>query len=272
MENTAVVWPLGRLSRPRMVRLTAGLRMPSVSPEAAGTVSTARATPRHHRARRQSRAITAVMTTTRGGSPSQVSAVSPGDDRPSWPWIQWSTDRSNGPAWVWPAYLIPSAVTTAAHAAMIAMTAARARVEISGPGGRGGRLVITCRQRPHAICSVYEPGVTGRVRSVLQGRVQGDVDTGEGLADRAAGLGRVGRLGELLVVEPVDLTADGELDAGQLETTGRVGAEGDVGLYVQSLRGAAGLADQRAQLHGVAGRVGGGDELLRARGPGGRVG
>ena len=71
-----------------------------------------------------------------------------------------------------------------------------------------------------------------------------------------------GRLGELLRVQALDLAADGELDAGQPETAGRVGPERHVGLHVERLRGAAGLADQRGQLHRVAGGVGGRDELL----------
>jgi SDR family mycofactocin-dependent oxidoreductase len=107
---------------------------------------------------------------------------------------------------------------------------------------------------------------------LLKGRVEGDVHAGKRLADRAAGLGRLGRLEELLRVQAVHLAADGELDAGELEAAGRVRPERHVGLYVQRLRGAAGLADQRGQLHGVAGRVGGRDELLRAGGSPGILG
>ncbi len=97
---------------------------------------------------------------------------------------------------------------------------------------------------------------------LLEPGVQGDVHAGERLADRAAGLGVRGRLGELLRVQALDLAADGELDAGQPEPAGRVRPERHVSLHVQRLRGAAGLADQRRQLHRVAGRMGGRDELL----------
>jgi SDR family mycofactocin-dependent oxidoreductase len=100
----------------------------------------------------------------------------------------------------------------------------------------------------------------------LEGRIQGDVHAGERLADRAACLGRLGSLLELLCVQAVHLAADGELDAGQLEAAGRVRPERHVGLHVERLRGAAGLRDQRGQLHGVAGGVRGRDELLRAGG------
>jgi len=106
----------------------------------------------------------------------------------------------------------------------------------------------------------------------LERGVQGDVDTGERLADRAALLRRLRGLEELLRVQAVHLAADGELDAGEPEAARRVRPERHVGLHVQCLRGAAGLADQRGQLHGVAGGVGGRDELLRAGGSAGVVG
>jgi len=98
----------------------------------------------------------------------------------------------------------------------------------------------------------------------LEGCVQGDVHAGERLADRAARLGGLGGLLELLRVQAVHLAADGELDTGQLEAAGRVRPERHVRLHVERLRGAAGLRDQRGQLHGVAGGVRGRDELLRA--------
>jgi SDR family mycofactocin-dependent oxidoreductase len=94
--------------------------------------------------------------------------------------------------------------------------------------------------------------------------VQRDVHAGERLADRAARLRLLGRLEELLGVQAVHLAAHGELDAGQLEAARRVRPERHVGLHVQRLRGAARLADQRGQLHRVAGGVGGRDELLGA--------
>jgi SDR family mycofactocin-dependent oxidoreductase len=98
----------------------------------------------------------------------------------------------------------------------------------------------------------------------LERGVQRDIDAGERLADRASGLRLLGRLEELVRVQPVHLAAHGELDAGQLEAAGRVRPERHVGLHVERLRSAAGLADQRGQLHGVAGGMSGRDELLRA--------
>ena len=98
----------------------------------------------------------------------------------------------------------------------------------------------------------------------FEGGVQGDVHAGERLADRAARLGRLGLLEKLLGGEALHLAAHGELDAGELEPARRIRAERHVGLHIERLRGAAGLADQRGQLHGVAGGVGGGDELLGA--------
>jgi SDR family mycofactocin-dependent oxidoreductase len=115
-----------------------------------------------------------------------------------------------------------------------------------------------------AMTGAVVPVDGGLALLLLKGGVQGDVHAGERLADRAALLRRLRGLGELLGVQAVHLAADGELDAGELEAAGRVGAERHVGLHIQRLGGAAGLADQRGQLHGVAGRVGGRDELLRA--------
>ena len=72
-------------------------------------------------------------------------------------------------------------------------------------------------------------------------------------------------------VDPAGLAGDGELDAGEPEAAGRVRAEGDVGGHLEALRGAAGLGEQGRELHGVAGGVRGGDELLGARGAPGVV-
>ena len=123
-------------------------------------------------------------------------------------------------------------------------------------------LAFLAGEGASAMTGAIVPVDGGLALLLLELRVEGDVDTGERLADRAAGLGVRGRLGELLRVEALDFAADGELDAGQPEPAGRVGPERHVGLHVERLRGAAGLADQRGQLHRVAGGVGGRDELL----------
>ena len=82
-----------------------------------------------------------------------------------------------------------------------------------------------------------------RCGSALEGRVERDLDTGQGLGDRAGRLGLVGRREERGLVDARDLADDGEVDAGQLEPAGRVGAERHVGLDVEGLDGAAGLAE-----------------------------
>ena len=79
----------------------------------------------------------------------------------------------------------------------------------------------------------------------LEGSVEGDVHAGERLADRAALLRRLCGLEELLRGQAVHLATDGELDAGELEASGRVRPERHVGLHVERLRGAAGLGDER---------------------------
>ena len=120
-----------------------------------------------------------------------------------------------------------------------------------------------------AMTGAIVPVDGGLALLLLKRRVQGDVHAGERLADRAARLGGLGGLEELLGVQAVHLAADGELDAGEPEAACRVGPERHVGLHVERLRGAACHADQRGQLHRVAGGVRGRDELLRAgRSPG----
>jgi SDR family mycofactocin-dependent oxidoreductase len=60
---------------------------------------------------------------------------------------------------------------------------------------------------------------------LLELGVQGDINAGECLADRAARLRLRGDLGELLGGKALRLTAHGELDAGQPEAARRVGSE-----------------------------------------------
>src|SRR3954470_4729047 len=102
--------------------------------------------------------------------------------------------------------------------------------------------------------------------------VQRDGGAGQRLADGAALLGRLGGLLEPGRVQAVDLTADGELDPREAEPARRVGAERDVGLHVEGLRGAAGLGDVGRELHREARGVRGRDQLLGAGGAAGVVG
>ena len=62
-------------------------------------------------------------------------------------------------------------------------------------------------------------------RGLLEGGVQGDLHTREGLAHGTARFGVLGGLGETCGVESFDLAADRERDSGQLEATGRIRAE-----------------------------------------------
>jgi SDR family mycofactocin-dependent oxidoreductase len=117
-----------------------------------------------------------------------------------------------------------------------------------------------------AMTGAVVPVDGGLALLLFQRGVEGDVHAGERLADRAACLRLLSRLEELLGVQAVHLGADGELDAGQLEAARRIRPQRHVGLHVERLRSAAGLADQRGQLHRVAGGVGGRDEFLRAGG------
>ena len=123
-----------------------------------------------------------------------------------------------------------------------------------------------------AMTGAVVPVDGGLALLLLERGVQRDVHAGERLADRAADLRRLGRLGELPGVQALHLAAHRELDARQPEAAGRVGAERHVGLHVQRLRDAAGLADQRGQLHRVASGVGGRDEFLGAGGSAGVLG
>jgi len=123
-----------------------------------------------------------------------------------------------------------------------------------------------------AMTGAVVPVDGGLALLLLQRGVQGDVHAGERLADRAACLRLFSSLEELPGVQAVYLAADGELDAGQLEAAGRVRPQRHVSLHVERLRGAAGLADQRGQLHRVARGMGGRDEFLRAGGSPGVLG
>ena len=123
-----------------------------------------------------------------------------------------------------------------------------------------------------AMTGAVVPVDGGLALLLLERGVQGDVHAGERLADRAADLGCLRGLEELLRGQAVHLAADGELDAGELEAARRVRTQRHVGLHVECLRRPAGLPDQRGQLHGVAGGVGGRDELLRAGGSPGVIG
>src|SRR5690606_15335449 len=112
----------------------------------------------------------------------------------------------------------------------------------------------------------------GRAASGQRG-VQGDVtDAGQGLGHRAAHLGGLGGGPETDLVHVLDATSHGQLDAADAEPARRVGAEGDIGGDVQALGGAAVGGDLRRQRHGVAGRVRGREQLLRAGGAVGVVG
>jgi NTE family protein len=133
-------------------------------------------------------------------------------------------------------------------------------INLMDPRRRQAVLELSFRTSAEALAALDD--AAPRAALVLERGVEGDVDPGERLADRAASLGVLRHLGELGIVQALDLTANGELDAGQPEPARRIGSERHVGLHVERLRCAARLADQRGQLHRVARGVGRGDELL----------
>src|SRR5450756_2657753 len=89
------------------------------------------------------------------------------------------------------------------------------------------------------------PASTGsrlRTDPLLRRGVQRDGDASQRLAHRAAGLGLLGHLEKGVVVQPLDLTADLERDAGQPEPTGRIRAERDVRGHLDALRRTAAVS------------------------------
>ena len=89
-------------------------------------------------------------------------------------------------------------------------------------GRNSGRYACSAPTAARPRCRA---AVLCRAASGFQRGVQGDVDSGQRLAHRAAFLGRLRGTGESGRIQAVDLAADGELDAGEPETAGRVGAE-----------------------------------------------
>src|ERR1700681_761770 len=98
----------------------------------------------------------------------------------------------------------------------------------------------------------------------FSGDVEGDVRAGQGLAYRARVLGVLGDLPERILVDTVGAPPDSQLDAADPESARRIGGQRDVTPDGQRWRGATGRSEQRRELHRIAGRVRGGDELLAA--------
>src|SRR5699024_3290782 len=92
-----------------------------------------------------------------------------------------------------------------------------------------------------------------------QGGLEGDVHAGQGLGDRAAGLRLVGDPLEIILVDAVDLRGDGQLDAGDAALAD-VEADGGRGVHGGGRR--AVLGEHVGELHRVAGRVRGAEQLL----------
>src|SRR6188472_1042053 len=98
------------------------------------------------------------------------------------------------------------------------------------PASRQARTTRTAISPRLAIRTFFSGVVSGtapqyRPGSAGQAGLQGDLDTGQSLADRAAGLGLFGGLLEGRIVDPVDLALDAERDTRDLEPAFRVLSE-----------------------------------------------
>src|SRR6195952_1078429 len=98
-------------------------------------------------------------------------------------------------------------------------------------------------------------------------RIERDGNAGQGFRYRAGVLCVLRCLDESVSVEAINLAADREFDAGEPESTGRIRTETHFRFGHQTGHRAAGFADDRGQLHGVASGVRGADQLLGAGDP-----
>ena len=127
-------------------------------------------------------------------------------------------------------------------------------------------------KRPDAPLQVHPGAAVLQEESGFELGVESDLDSGECLADGAGGLRVLCCFEELGRVDAGDLATDGEVDAGDLQAAIGVGAERDIGLHLEGLHGAAGRTEHTGELHRIARRMCGRDELLRAGGAIGAVG
>src|SRR5262249_53402353 len=117
-------------------------------------------------------------------------------------------------------------------------------------------------RRPRSMPREYRRRAAGPASAAND--LQRDVGSGQDLAYRAGLLGLLGELREPFRGHALGRAPHGQLAAGDPEAASRVRAEADLRTDVEELTAAAGVTQQRRELHGEAGTVSGGDELFRA--------
>ena len=116
-------------------------------------------------------------------------------------------------------FLISAVVAVVALVAIVFIQEVALKHAERRPAARDERRVGPPSSRETDDEAAGPPAPGGRAVGSAHGQrgVQGDVDAGQRLAHRAAGLGLLGGLLEAGGVEALDLAADGQLDAGDLE-------------------------------------------------------
>src|SRR5665811_771736 len=138
--------------------------------------------------------------------------------------------------------------------------AAKARRSDKGPPASEARMPrVPADSRGGVRCAPDSTGSDGR-------GLQADRHAPQRLAHRAGLLCLLGHPGERLRVQAPGVAADAQADPRDVEAAGRVRAERHIGGDIERARRTARLLEERGQLHRVAGRERGPDQLLRTGG------